>query len=34
MIMLPIVNKEIPIIADEYCDMEFGTGAVKITPGT
>ena len=32
MIMLPIVNKEIPIIADEYCDMEFGTGAVKITP--
>jgi len=28
----PIVNKEIPIIADEEVDMEFGTGAVKITP--
>ena len=32
MVRLPIVDKEIPIIADEYCDMEFGTGAVKITP--
>ncbi|MDO4581584.1 MAG: valine--tRNA ligase [Bacillota bacterium] len=31
-VLLPIVGKEIPIIADEYCDMEFGTGAVKITP--
>lgn len=31
-IILPIVNREIPIIADEYVDMEFGTGAVKITP--
>ncbi len=31
-VMLPIVNREIPIIADEYVDMEFGTGAVKITP--
>lgn len=31
-LILPIVNKEIPIIADEYVDMEFGTGAVKITP--
>ncbi|WP_125152772.1 valine--tRNA ligase [Clostridium rectalis] len=29
---LPLVNKEIPIIADNYVDMEFGTGAVKITP--
>ena len=32
MLLLPIVNKEIPIIADDYVDMEFGTGAVKITP--
>jgi len=32
MLMLPIVNKEIPVIADDYVDMEFGTGAVKITP--
>ncbi|MEA4816029.1 MAG: valine--tRNA ligase [Lachnospiraceae bacterium] len=31
-VMLPIVNKEIPIIADSYVDMEFGTGVVKITP--
>ncbi len=31
-VILPIVNKEIPIIADEMVDMEFGTGAVKITP--
>jgi valyl-tRNA synthetase len=31
-LILPIVNKEIPLIADEMCDMEFGTGAVKITP--
>ncbi len=30
--VLPIVDKEIPIIADEYVDMEFGTGVVKITP--
>ena len=30
--ILPIVNKEIPIIADSYVDMEFGTGVVKITP--
>ena len=30
--ILPLVNKEIPIIADEYVDMEFGTGCVKITP--
>lgn len=30
--ILPIVNKEIPIISDSYVDMEFGTGAVKITP--
>lgn len=31
-VILPIVNKEIPVIADEYVDMEFGTGVVKITP--
>jgi len=31
-VILPLMNKEIPIIADEYVDMEFGTGAVKITP--
>lgn len=31
-LMLPLVNREIPIIADEYVDKEFGTGAVKITP--
>ena len=31
-VILPIVNKPIPIIADDYCEMEFGTGAVKITP--
>lgn len=29
---LPLVGRELPIIADEYVDMEFGTGAVKITP--
>ncbi|GAK89822.1 valyl-tRNA synthetase [Nonlabens ulvanivorans] len=31
-VLVPIVNREIPIIADEYVDMEFGTGALKITP--
>ena len=31
-VLLPIVNREIPIIADEYVDREFGSGAVKITP--
>ena len=31
-VMLPFVNREIPVIADEYVDMEFGTGVVKITP--
>ena len=31
-VRLPIINREIPIIADEYVDMEFGTGAVKVTP--
>ena len=32
MVLLPIVNKEITIVADSYVDKEFGTGAVKITP--
>ena len=31
-LILPIVNKKIPIIADEYVEMDFGTGVVKITP--
>ncbi len=31
-VILPIKNKKIPVIADEYVDMEFGTGVVKITP--
>ncbi len=31
-VILPIVNKEIPIVADEYVEMDFGTGVVKITP--
>ena len=28
----PLLDKPIPVVADEYVDMEFGTGAVKITP--
>ncbi|MEK5644696.1 MULTISPECIES: valine--tRNA ligase [Paenibacillus] len=32
MLVLPIVGREIPIIADEYVEREFGSGAVKITP--
>lgn len=31
-VIVPIVNREIPVIADKYVDMEFGTGALKITP--
>jgi len=31
-LVLPLVNREIPVIADEYVDPQFGTGAVKITP--
>ena len=31
-IALPLTDREIPIVADEYVDAEFGTGAVKITP--
>ncbi|OGK19354.1 valine--tRNA ligase [Candidatus Roizmanbacteria bacterium RIFCSPHIGHO2_02_FULL_40_13b] len=30
--LIPVINKEIPIITDEYVDMDFGTGAVKVTP--
>lgn len=32
MVELPLTDRQIPIIADEYVDMEFGTGVVKITP--
>ena len=31
-VILPIVNREIPIFADDYVDMDFGTGCVKVTP--
>jgi valyl-tRNA synthetase len=31
-VILPIMNKEIPVVADDYVEMEFGTGAVKMTP--
>ena len=33
-VILPLMNKKIPIIADDYVTMEFGSGAVKITPGS
>ena len=32
MVLLPLVNREIPVVADSYVDKEFGTGVVKITP--
>lgn len=32
MVMLPLLNREIPIVADSYVDPEYGTGAVKVTP--
>ncbi len=32
MALVPVLDREIPVIADEYVDMEFGTGALKITP--
>lgn len=32
MLVLPIVHREIPVVADDYVDVEFGTGVVKITP--
>lgn len=31
-VLLPLINREMPIVADSYVDMEFGTGVVKITP--
>ena len=31
-LILPLVNKEIPVVSDDYVDLEFGTGCVKITP--
>ncbi len=31
-VLVPLVNREIPVIADEYVEMEFGTGALKVTP--
>lgn len=31
-VILPIMNREIPVLADEYVDMDFGTGAMKVTP--
>ena len=31
-VLIPLVNREVPIILDEYVDMEFGTGCLKITP--
>ena len=33
MLVLPLVGRKIPVVADDYVDVEFGTGAVKITPG-
>ena len=32
-VVVPILNRHIPVIADEYVDIEFGTGALKVTPG-
>lgn len=32
MLTLPIMNREIPVIADQFVDLEFGTGCVKVTP--
>jgi valyl-tRNA synthetase len=31
-VVLPLINREIPVVADEYVELEFGTGVVKITP--
>ena len=30
--ILPIIGRELPILADEYVDIEFGSGAMKVTP--
>ncbi|HBS63737.1 MAG TPA: hypothetical protein DEB32_13675, partial [Stenotrophomonas sp.] len=32
MVKLPLTDREIPVIADDYVDREFGTGVVKVTP--
>jgi len=32
-VILPLLDREIPVVADDYVDPEFGTGAVKVTPG-
>ncbi|MGT2340816.1 hypothetical protein ACVPOQ_01575 [Staphylococcus aureus] len=32
MLYLPIVGRELPILADEYVDIDFGSGAMKVTP--
>jgi valyl-tRNA synthetase len=32
-VLLPLMNREIPVVADSFVSMEFGTGAVKVTPG-
>ena len=32
MVLLPLCGREIPVVGDEYCEMDFGTGVVKITP--
>lgn len=32
-VMLPVIQREIPVVADDAVEMEFGTGAVKVTPG-
>ncbi|MCD4753557.1 MAG: valine--tRNA ligase, partial [Anaerolineaceae bacterium] len=32
-VLVPMLNREIPVIADDYVDREFGTGALKVTPG-
>jgi len=32
-VLVPVLNREIPVVADEYVEREFGTGALKITPG-
>lgn len=31
-VILPIVGRELPILADEYVDIDFGSGAMKVTP--
>lgn len=31
-VLVPVINREIPVIADDYIDMEFGTGCLKVTP--